>query len=138
MKDSFIYVNLAVIPAITFLLAIIIKGLIIKLKTKKFDFMASVWSWWMPSVHSAVASSLVTAIALKNGIHSDLFAIALTFAVIVVYDAVNVRYEAWLHAEALNEIMKWKKYKESLWHLPWEALVGIFLWIIIAMICYYI
>ena len=136
---NFFYNYVAVIPWITFLLAIIIKWIIIKCKTKRSDFQASIWSWWMPSVHSAVASSLATAIALKDWFWSDLFALALTFCVIVIYDSINVRYEAWLHAEALNDLVKnWKKYKESLWHLPWEALAWIFLWIFVSVICYLI
>jgi uncharacterized protein len=48
----------------------------------------------MPSVHSALVVSITTAIAIKYGIASDLFAIALSFTVIILYDAINVRFEA--------------------------------------------
>jgi acid phosphatase family membrane protein YuiD len=48
----------------------------------------------MPSVHSAVVVSLTTSVALKLGIDSDLFAICLAFTVIIIYDAINVRFEA--------------------------------------------
>jgi acid phosphatase family membrane protein YuiD len=48
----------------------------------------------MPSAHSAVAVSLTTAIALKHSIASDLFAISMAFTVIILYDAINVRFEA--------------------------------------------
>jgi len=48
----------------------------------------------MPSAHSAVVVSLTTAIALQHGIDSDFFAIAMSFTVIILYDAINIRYEA--------------------------------------------
>jgi len=48
----------------------------------------------MPSVHSSVVVSLATAIAIKYGVNHDLFAIAMSFTVIIIYDAINVRFEA--------------------------------------------
>jgi acid phosphatase family membrane protein YuiD len=48
----------------------------------------------MPSAHTAVAVSLTTAIAIKHGIWSDLFAISMAFTIIIIYDAINVRFEA--------------------------------------------
>jgi acid phosphatase family membrane protein YuiD len=48
----------------------------------------------MPSVHSSVVVSLATAVAIKHGINSDLFAISMAFTVIIIYDAINVRFEA--------------------------------------------
>jgi len=87
----------------------------------------------MPSVHSAVVTSLTTAVALKTWIHSDLFAICLGFTVIIIYDAINIRYEAGLHAIAINKLL-WEKFKEKLWHLPSEAFAGSVLGIIIATI----
>jgi uncharacterized protein len=48
----------------------------------------------MPSAHSAVVVSMTTAIALKYGMTSDLFAIAFAFTMIIIYDAINVRFEA--------------------------------------------
>ena len=52
----------------------------------------------MPSAHTAVTVSLTMALALKYGVLNDLFALALTFTVITIYDAINIRYEAGLHA----------------------------------------
>ena len=48
----------------------------------------------MPSVHSAVVVSLTTAVGIKYGVSDDLFAVALAFTVIIIYDAINVRFEA--------------------------------------------
>lgn len=136
---NYFYQNLLYVPALTFVIAIIIKWLIIKFKTNKWDISSALWSWWMPSVHSAVVVSLTTSVALKLGIDSDLFAICLAFTVIIIYDAINVRFEAWLHAEAINKIFpEWKKFKESLWHLPSEAFAWCILWISVAIFLYYI
>ena len=92
----------------------------------------------MPSVHSAVVVSLTTAVALKYGIQDDLFAMAMAFTVIIIYDAINVRFEAGLHAEAINRALGEKKFKESLWHLPSEAFAGSMLGIVVAVILWYI
>jgi acid phosphatase family membrane protein YuiD len=92
----------------------------------------------MPSVHSAVVVSLATAVALKSGIYSDLFAVVFAFTALIIYDAINVRFEAGLHAEAINEAIGEKKFKESLGHLPSEAFAGSVLGIIVAVILYYI
>jgi uncharacterized protein len=92
----------------------------------------------MPSVHSAVVVSLTTAVALKYGIGNDLFAMAMAFTVIIIYDAINVRFEAGLHAEAINRALGEKKFKESLGHLPSEAFAGSLLGIVVAILLWYI
>lgn len=135
---NYFYHNLLFIPAFTFVLAIIIKWLIIKIKNKKWDINAALWSWWMPSVHSAVVVSLTTAVALKLWISNDLFAICLAFTVIIIYDAINVRFEAGLHAEAINQLFPEKKFKESLWHLPSEAFAWCLLGVLVAVFMYFV
>nr|MDD3720566.1 divergent PAP2 family protein [Candidatus Gracilibacteria bacterium] len=136
---NYFYSNLLFVPALSFVIAIIIKGLIIKAKTKKWDINAALGSGGMPSVHSAVVVSLTTAVALKMGIDSDLFAVCLAFTVIIIYDAINVRFEAGLHAEAINKLFPLeKKFKESLGHLPSEAFAGSILGITVAVFLYYI
>lgn len=138
MQYNFFYEHLLLIPAITFVVTVFLKWIFVKLKTWKIDISRSLWSWWMPSVHSSVVVSLATAIAIKYWVNHDLFAIAMTFTVIIIYDAINVRFEAWQHAIAINESLWHKKFKESLWHLPSEAFAWSILWIIIATIIYYI
>jgi len=48
----------------------------------------------MPSIHSAVVVSLATATALKYSLSSDYFAIVMAFTAIIIYDAINVRFQA--------------------------------------------
>jgi acid phosphatase family membrane protein YuiD len=138
VEFNFFYENLLLIPAITFVVTVLLKWIFVKLNTWKIDVSRALWSWWMPSVHSSVVVSLATAVAIKHWVHSDLFAIAMTFTVIIIYDAINVRFEAWQHAAAINESIWEKKFKESLWHLPSEAFAWSVLGMIIAVIIYFI
>ncbi|MCD5385338.1 divergent PAP2 family protein [Candidatus Gracilibacteria bacterium] len=132
------YDNLILVPAVAFVVTIFLKGISIKIKTGKFDLAGALGSGGMPSVHSAVVVSLATAVAIKHGIDSDLFAISMAFTLIIIYDAINVRFEAGQHAIAINESIGEKKFKESLGHLPSEAFAGSILGIIVAIIFYYI
>lgn len=117
---------------------VLVKWIAVKIQTWKIDLMRSFGSGGMPSVHSSVVVSLTTAIAIKHAITSDLFAIALAFTMIIIYDAINVRFEAGLHASAINQHLWEKKFKESLGHLPSEAFAGSVLWIFIAFVLFYV
>ncbi|QGG46204.1 divergent PAP2 family protein [Heliorestis convoluta] len=95
----------------------------------------------MPSSHTALVVSLVTAIAYRHGIASDLFAIAVVFSSVVIFDAMGVRRSAGDHARTLNQllnIMGFRRHpddgplKEQLGHSPTEVLAGALLGFIIA------
>lgn len=137
MELNIYYENLILVPAVAFVVTVFLKWISIKIKTGKLDVAWAIWSWWMPSVHSSVVVALATAVAIKHWIWSDFFAISMAFTVIIIYDAINVRFEAGQHAIAINESIWEKKYKESLWHLPSEAFAWSILWIIVAIILYY-
>ncbi len=132
------YSHLILVPAIAFLISVFIKGVLSIINKWKLDLSLALWSWWMPSAHTAVAVSLTTAIVIKYWIWSDLFAIAMSFTIIIIYDAINVRFEAGLHASALNKYIWETKFREKLWHLPSEAFAWAILWILVAIILYYI
>ena len=132
------YENLILVPAVAFVITVFLKWIFIKIKTWKLDIASAIWSWWMPSVHSSVVVSLATAVAIKHWVTSDFFAIAMAFTVIIIYDAINVRFEAWQHATAINTFLWEKKFKESLWHLPSEAFAWSLFWILVAIVLYYI
>lgn len=136
--ENIFYQNIILIPAVTFLLSVVIKGVVIKIISNTWNLERALWSWWMPSVHSSVVVSLATAFALKFGVGSDLFAIVMWFTVIIIYDAINVRYEAGLHAKMINERLGEKKLKESLGHLPSEAFAGSLLGIVVALVLFYV
>lgn len=135
---NFFYENILLIPAITFFVTVFLKWIYIRITTWKIDLNKSFWTWWMPSVHSWVVVSLATAMALKYWIHNDIFALTLTFTMVIIYDAINIRFEAGQHAKELNKNLWELKFKESLWHLPSEAFAWSVLWIFVAFILYII
>lgn len=63
---------------------------------------------------------------IKYGPASDYFLICLVFSIIIIYDAMNVRYQAGLHAKAINELTADDKNElnEALGHTPTEAIAG--------------
>lgn len=108
-------------------------------------------SWGFPSFHTWVASSVTVLALLADGIRSTSFAIALTFSMLFAYDAMNVRYQTWKHAEYLNAIrkdlqenflmiqpQKKSKLKERLWHTPIEVMWGFVFWVILTFVFYYV
>lgn len=138
MEYNIFYTYILAIPAVTFIVTVFLKWLFIRLWTGKLDVAASLGTWGMPSVHSAVVVSLATAVGIKLGIGSDEFAIAMAFTMIIIYDAINIRFEAGQHAAEINKTLGEKKYKESLWHLPSEAFAGSVLGIIVAFALWFV
>ncbi|MCK9272012.1 divergent PAP2 family protein [Candidatus Gracilibacteria bacterium] len=126
--------NIILIPVLAWIFSVIIKGIYLK-SINKFTINSALGSGGMPSVHSALVTSLTTAIGIKFGINDGLFVACLVFSMIIIYDAINVRFEAGLHAKVLNELTS-KKYNfsESIGHLPKEALAGSIIGIIVAFI----
>ena len=107
-------------------------------------------SWGFPSFHTWVASSVTVLALLADWIRSTTFAIALTFSMLFAYDAMNVRYQTWKHAEYLNAIrrdlqenflmteQRKSKLKERLWHTPLEVIWGFMFGVILTFVFYYI
>lgn len=100
---------------------------------KRFNFRWFVDTGGMPSSHAATVSALATAVGLKYGPSSSIFAITLVFAWIILMDAQGFRRSTGKQAETLNMILDdiyWKKkvkeerLKELLGHTPVEVLIG--------------
>ena len=125
--------HIILIPFAAYVVATLLKGLFLSRKNI-FDLSAMLSTGGMPSGHSALVSSLATSIGIKYGPLSDLFVLSLVFAAIVIYDAMNIRYQSGLHAHALNTIKGEKKLNESLGHLPSETLVGSMVGVFIAAV----
>ena len=62
--------------------------------THKFNFKRILGAGGMPSSHSAVVVGLATLIGKYEGINTPIFAIALIFSFVVMYDAAGVRRAA--------------------------------------------
>ena len=58
----------------------------------------------MPSAHTATVIALLVGSWFNDGGGSSAFAVALFFAIIVMYDAINVRHETGQQARVLNKI----------------------------------
>lgn len=84
----------------------------------------------MPSSHSSLCMGLTASIAKTYGLSGPYFPIALSFSLIVMYDAAGVRRHAGMQAEVLNRIlqdvmiqkaMTNTKLKELLGHTPLQV-----------------
>jgi acid phosphatase family membrane protein YuiD len=87
----------------------------------------------MPSSHTAMVMGLTTSIGRFNGVTSPLFAVALIFSFVVMYDAAGVRRAAGRQAALLNRLVedlfsqrgvKEEQLRELLGHTPVEVLAG--------------
>lgn len=134
--------------ALGWLVAQILKTLIHLLFTRKFVAERLVGSGGMPSSHSATVCALVSATYMEYGSSSFAFAITLTLAIIVMYDAIGVRRETGIQAQLLNNIIKifedmgrdelsaQDKLKEFIGHTPFQVLIGAILGVVIAILFY--
>lgn len=124
---------------------------------KKVDWKLLTSTGGMPSSHSAAVTALATAIALEEGINSNLFAVATIFAVIVMFDATGIRRHAGEQATVLNKLVadfnrfiedakdwqhmaskeKREELKELLGHQPIEVFFGGLTGIILSLVLYY-
>ena len=112
-------------------------------KTKKFNFKRLMQAGGMPSSHSGVVISLTTMIGKNVGINSPLFAVALIFSFIVMYDAAGVRRAAGKQAKLLNKIVETpgltslqvsERLVEVLGHTPVQVIVGAAIGVIVGLL----
>ncbi len=115
------------------------------LREKRFNFRWFVGTGGMPSAHAASVACLSTLVGLGYGFDSALFAVTVTFTVIVMFDAQTIRFSTGKQAEILNKMLDdiyWKhkldeeKLKEFLGHTPIQVLAGAALGIVIALLFY--
>jgi acid phosphatase family membrane protein YuiD len=115
------------------LVAQAIKILLGMIRQRRFDFRWLIGTGGMPSTHAAGVTSLSIAIGLQTGFHSALFATAVAFTVITLFDAQGVRRWSGRQAQVLNKMMEdmyfkrriqEQRLKELLGHTPVEVLAG--------------
>jgi len=70
---------------------------------RKFDYRLFFSTGGMPSSHTAGVVALCTSLLIVEGVQSYYFAIAFTFASIVIHDAMGIRRAAGKQAEIINE-----------------------------------
>lgn len=112
-------------------------------KSKKFNFKRLMQAGGMPSSHSGVVISLTTMIGKNVGINSPLFAVALIFSFIVMYDAAGVRRASGKQAKLLNKIVETpgltslqvsERLVEVLGHTPVQVIVGAAIGVIVGLL----
>jgi uncharacterized protein len=134
--------NMPLTCAITsWFIAQMIKILIAWRIERKLDWRRIFGMGGMPSSHTAFVFSLMIMIAIKEGLYSSEFAVSFALMVIVIYDAMGVRYETGKQGKVLNKILREvliegqpiteDKLKELVGHSPVEVFGGILIGIII-------
>lgn len=135
-----------IVPFTTIVICQILKFFIEAIITKKFNIYRLInGAGGMPSSHSSFVTSLTTIIGLTEGFDSSHFAISLIISLVVMYDAMGVRYETGKQAEILNVLVKGNKtfkektilLKEKVGHMPIEVFCGCLLGIVVGLIFYY-
>ena len=90
---------------LAWMLAQTIKMVFFFARTRKINFAYFVSTGGMPSAHSAMVAALATSVALRVGMADPLFAVALAFALVAMFDAQSVRRAAGMQARVLNQIV---------------------------------
>jgi hypothetical protein len=112
------------------------------------------WNWallfsvgGMPSSHSALVVAMAHGLGLYSGFDSPLFALGVTFAVVVIYDAAGLRRQAGIHAQKINILVNEllsghqvsdKDLREVLGHTPFEVLAGILLGLAVSQLLWFV
>lgn len=138
--------NHVLIPAlIGWLIAQVVKLPLEYVRTKQWNWAILLRTGGMPSSHSALVAGIAHGIGLHEGFSSSIFALGLTLAIVVIYDATGIRRQAGKHAKLLNTMinelaaghpLKNQLLMEFLGHTPLEALAGTLLGIACAQIAW--
>ena len=144
-----VYNPYIVVPLATWAVAQVAKFAIAAIRGR-IDFRYLYASGGMPSVHSAVVSSLAVTSLLVDGLGSHVFGLVVIFALIVMYDSFGVRRSTGEQAMALNLLYenldrnrfkidgaKPPRLREILGHQPREVSAGAVTGIVLAALFNY-
>lgn len=101
----------------------------------------------MPSSHSASVLGLATAAGISQGWDSPVFAVSAILSIIVIIDAMGVRYETGKQSKMLNKIVQELftdtenaevHFKEFIGHTPLQVFVGAGLGVAVAIAMYFV
>ena len=142
--------KILIVGIVSWFLAQVLKCISNLILTKKFSIERLFGDGGMPSGHSATVVSVAVATGLYEGFNTAIFAVAMILAIVVMHDAMNVRYQAGKQAELLNamadmfekltgaDLPNEEKLKELLGHTPLQVAAGCILGIATAIIMYLI
>ena len=128
----------ALTPFLAWLVAGILKFIINSVKTKQPAF-GLIGYGGLPSNHSAIVSSMAMLIAVKEGMGSPAFGVAITLVFIVILDANSLRRQVGKHAMVINKLAAGKSdhhpsLRERMGHTRLEIAAGIVVGIAVAAI----
>ncbi len=135
--------HVLVVSFVAWLVAQLLKVLIYLLMEHRLDLWRLVSMGGMPSSHSTLVSALATSIGIEDGVRSSIFALAVVFASVVMYDAAGIRQAVSAQARILNRLLdeyfkhqrlNEERLRELIGHTRIEVLVGAFLGIGIALL----
>jgi len=137
MKD-FSYI---LTPFLAWFIAGILKFLINSIRARCFAFDLIGYGG-LPSNHSAIVSSIVTLIGLKEGIQNPAFGVAIALAFIVILDASSLRRQVGKHAIAINKLNVTSTgsplyLRERMGHTRVEILAGVLVGYAVALFVWY-
>ena len=121
------------------------KYIIVAIKNRSLSGFRQLYlSGNMPSAHSATVMSMAAIVGLINGFDSALFGIAITFALVVMYDAVMVRRSVGEQGLAIQELIKTSSGSKKVsiprsakGHTPLEVLVGAIIGVAVGLIVFF-
>lgn len=147
--------QIIILCLISMILCQALKVVILSIRNRKFEWRPFFSTGGFPSSHTSTCITLTVSLFLfqyhdLDGMLDWSSAVALIFSMIIIHDAMGVRYEASKHAKILNHITsdipddekkkigfgKKLELKEMLGHKGVEVLGGIILGIIVAVVGY--
>jgi acid phosphatase family membrane protein YuiD len=121
----------------------VLKTIIHTIITKEFVAERLIGDGGMPSCHSATVCAMATATGLRYGVAGFEFAVTVMLAIIVMHDAMGVRWETAKQGRVLNDMLEIftamgkkinveDKLKEFVGHTPLQVIVGGLIGILVA------
>ena len=143
------FVNPIILSSLaSWFLSQLLKGIVVFVKIRKKREVLETLFWrtgGMPSSHAAVVTSMTASVAFNRGVGSDLFAVSLLLALLVMRDAMGVRRAVGIQARAINILgsqstekndIEFSPVKEIKGHAPLEVIAGALLGIFISVAFY--
>jgi acid phosphatase family membrane protein YuiD len=95
----------ALSPLLAYVVAGALKFLVNCIRLRKLA-TAQIGLGGFPSTHTAIVSSVLALVAVREGISDAAFGVALALTVVVVIDAVDLRRKVGRHASAINVLLR--------------------------------
>jgi len=136
-------VKFLIAPLVAWAIAQAAKVIYTSMRQRRLNLRVLAETGGMPSSHAAIVMGLTTAVGKYAGVDSAVFAIALIFSFVVMYDAAGLRRAAGRQAAILNRLvedlvhmrgMQEQRLRELLGHTPFEVVVGAILGIVVGLI----